>query len=438
VQGRWKRVYGYVLLFLAVGLLGGCFLSPNAPPVASFTPSTTKGVAPLDVQFDATASYDPDGEITQWAWDFGDGSTDKGEIATHRFLEPGIYTVRLSVRDRRRSVGELAVVIEVLETNRSPIARIQASPKAGEAPLLVLFDAGASADADGTIEQYAWSFGDGSTGSGMIVSHRYDVPGTYIAQLTVSDDLFSEGTADVTIVVGEALPIVRHYSWDYGLSHYDWTISIPSSLYNEYRGRPRGAWDQRDYDEYVLDPLDDVFLGALMNWIQSQVGTDYYTAVECVFHFVQAAITYTLDPVFFYEYPKYPIETLVDEDGDCEDTAILYASLVRTLGAGAMIAAVDTSGNGSPDHMITLVPVSQSYADSVTCAQGHTKSFWMYGGQLYALAETTGSPDVLGYYLSLGCDPWGLGADDFKIVWDVSRVSMNPRVVRWSPVSVPE
>ncbi len=84
---------------------------------------------------------------------------------------------------------------------------------------------------------------------------------------------------------------------------------------------------------------------------------------ECALAFVQATITYALDPGLF-EYPRYPVETLVDLVGDCEDTAILYASLVRTLGQGALIVAVDTDRDGTADHMVTFVPVDQAYADA--------------------------------------------------------------------------
>ncbi|MCK5826959.1 hypothetical protein KAH43_00430, partial [Candidatus Bipolaricaulota bacterium] len=126
--------------------------------------------------------------------------------------------------------------------------------------------------------------------------------------------------------------------------------------------------------------------------------------------------------------------TLVDGTGDCEDTAILYASRVRTLGAGAMLAAVDTDHDGIADHMITLVPVSQAYADDTTCNHGCVSSFWTYGDQLYAFAETTGEPDQMGYYFALGCDPWGLTEVDFRITWDVSSIDIEPKIEKWDPL----
>jgi len=68
-------------------------------PQASFTTSTTEPRAYLDsVHFDASGSYDPDGYISSYKWDFGDGDTAAGAIADHVFKE-GTYTVKLTVTD---------------------------------------------------------------------------------------------------------------------------------------------------------------------------------------------------------------------------------------------------------------------------------------------------------------------------------------------------
>ncbi len=424
------------MLFVVVCLaLGGCALFSNMPPVVSLNASPARGSIPLDVQFDALECYDPDGHITRWKWDFGDGETDAGATVTHRYDEPGTYLVQLSVRDNRGATSVATTSIEVAEFNEPPIAKMAITPLRGEAPLLVAFDAEGSTDKDGTIEQWEWDFGDGKHGSGSIVAHRYMKPGTYAVRLTVSDDLSGEGTMTAEVVVLESSPFLRRFQWDYAGSHFDWTVSLPSALYYEYQGRIRGWWGQRDYDDYVLDTLDDEYLESLTAWIQAQVGADYYDTVECAFNFVQAAIDYSYDPAW-QEYPRYPIETLVDETGDCEDTAILYASLVRTLGAGAMIVAVDTDHDGTVDHMVTLVPVSQAYADATVCDHGCVSSFWTYGNRLYAFAETTGEPDLAGYYFALGCDPWGLTAIDFKIAWDVSSVEVEPKIEKWRPSSL--
>ena len=72
-------------------------LSPNTPPIASFS----SGGSELAWSFDATGSSDPDGSITSYAWNFGDGTSGSGATADHTFLVAGTYTVALTVTDDR-------------------------------------------------------------------------------------------------------------------------------------------------------------------------------------------------------------------------------------------------------------------------------------------------------------------------------------------------
>lgn len=73
----------------------------NFAPTAAFTGSAMGGPAPLTVEFDASASWDPDGAVVLYSWDFGDGTrTDLPEaVIQHTFSEPGCYEVRLWVTD---------------------------------------------------------------------------------------------------------------------------------------------------------------------------------------------------------------------------------------------------------------------------------------------------------------------------------------------------
>ncbi len=68
-------------------------------PVISFTYSPEKPVALGTVTFNASASYDPNGEIVSYDWDFGDGSSGSGMIVRHTYAEAGNYTVTLTIRD---------------------------------------------------------------------------------------------------------------------------------------------------------------------------------------------------------------------------------------------------------------------------------------------------------------------------------------------------
>jgi sialate O-acetylesterase len=67
--------------------------------------------------------------------------------------------------------------------------------------LAVNFDAATSSDADGTIAGYAWTFGDGATGSGAAPSHTYGETGTYRVVLTVTDNAGGVGQTQKDIGV---------------------------------------------------------------------------------------------------------------------------------------------------------------------------------------------------------------------------------------------
>lgn len=86
----------------------------------------------------------------------------------------------------------------------APVAAFTTSVTEGTAPLAVAFDGGASSDPDGSIASYAWSFGDGASGSGVTASHAYAVAGTYTAMLTVTDDRGATGWVSTQIVVSPA------------------------------------------------------------------------------------------------------------------------------------------------------------------------------------------------------------------------------------------
>ncbi len=79
--------------------------------------------------------------------------------------------------------------------NLRPTAAFTTSVQEGSAPLEVRFDGTSSSDPDGTISAYAWTFGDGSTGSGAQVTHVYEIAGSYTPTLTVTDERGAAHTA---------------------------------------------------------------------------------------------------------------------------------------------------------------------------------------------------------------------------------------------------
>lgn len=94
------------------------FTNPNQAPVASFTFSPSNPLIYDTVTFNASASYDPDGSIISYTWDFGDGNvtTVTDPIITHVYpaAESTVnYTVTLTVTDNEGSTGSVTDIVPV-------------------------------------------------------------------------------------------------------------------------------------------------------------------------------------------------------------------------------------------------------------------------------------------------------------------------------------
>jgi hypothetical protein len=85
--------------------------------------------------------------------------------------------------------------------DRPPTASFTKSSSTALTGAQITFNATTSSDIDGTISSYNWDFGDGSTGSGSIVTHSFSVAGTYAVKLNVTDNggLTSQYTSAVTV-----------------------------------------------------------------------------------------------------------------------------------------------------------------------------------------------------------------------------------------------
>ncbi len=139
------------------------------------------------IQFDGTGSYDPDGVITAYRWDFGDGRTGFGPTPTHAYTVPGIYSVVLRVTDNQNAASTCFTHAEVFAVNVPPICDA-GGPYLSRVGLSIRFDGSGSSDPDGFIARYDWQFGDGTTGNGTMPTHAYTAPGTYVVELCVTDD----------------------------------------------------------------------------------------------------------------------------------------------------------------------------------------------------------------------------------------------------------
>jgi PKD repeat protein len=105
-----------------MALLSSGQVTPNQPPVASFTVSCTTTSAPCAA--DASASQDPDGSIAGYAWSWGDGTTTTttGPTTSHTYSASGTYSVQLTVTDNKGATGSATQSAHVTSTNAPAVA----------------------------------------------------------------------------------------------------------------------------------------------------------------------------------------------------------------------------------------------------------------------------------------------------------------------------
>jgi len=89
------------------------YLNANEPPVADFNYSPRTPQVGQSVTFDASYSFDPDGDIISYEWDFGDETAGNGMIIDHVYSWSGSFSVSLKVTDRENAVDTLVKTIEV-------------------------------------------------------------------------------------------------------------------------------------------------------------------------------------------------------------------------------------------------------------------------------------------------------------------------------------
>jgi len=172
-------------------------IPPNEDPVADASGGEPyEGLVDEEITFDGSSSYDPDGEIVEWFWDFGDGTVGTSEIITHSYPDPGIYFVELLVTDDDGAENCYVTKIVIRHPNRpptDPVVNDSISP--GITNTKYTFTV-VSTDPDGDDIRYIVYWGDGTcdetsllpNGTITPLSHKWSLPGAYIVNITAVDE----------------------------------------------------------------------------------------------------------------------------------------------------------------------------------------------------------------------------------------------------------
>ena len=190
----------------------------NSPPTAS-AGADQSAIEDQLVTLSGSGT-DLGGGTLAYYWDLGDGSTAAGAEVVHAYKSAGAYTVTLTVTDDDGATGTDTCAVTVANVAPTAAFSIDHSTDEGE---VITFGASSTTDtaSDLPLLTYAWTFGDGTTGSGVTVQHAYADEGSYTCRLTVTDDNGATGqssmafdlknvapTASITGAAGPGTPIL--------------------------------------------------------------------------------------------------------------------------------------------------------------------------------------------------------------------------------------
>ena len=145
-------------------------------PEADFTVDTSRGCAPLTVNF-SDQSFSKE-TISSWDWGFGDGSGSTSQNPSHTYSDTGSYTVKLAI-ENVEGCNDTVIKTDTIEVGMPPKAGFKPTDTAGCHPFTVPFTDTSSAYTD----EWQWDFGDGGSAGQPDPSHTYNVVDTFDVQL---------------------------------------------------------------------------------------------------------------------------------------------------------------------------------------------------------------------------------------------------------------
>ena len=212
------------------------------------------------VEFDASRSSDTESDIVSYGWDFGDGTTDDGEIVTHEFDSSGTYEVTLTVETEDGRTGTRTRVVEIF--NPAPRASLTFSPETPDTGEDITFDASDSFSPDGEIWKYEWDFDDANTTTTTesTVVHNFSSYGEYDVRLTIEDTNNETARTVERVAIRQAFFDVTIDDTTSPVREGE-TLSVNATVENT--GGTVGVQDinLRDFDSHIVD-TEEVVLGS--------------------------------------------------------------------------------------------------------------------------------------------------------------------------------
>ena len=212
-------------------------------------------------------------------------------------------------------------------------------------------------------------------------------------QLILSDPIESstpkpDGTEGGRTYTDSRVPNYAATDPDYETLHFEWeshnnrdvlwiNLAVDSNMYGYYKKLDR-YYEVKDYVKYANDPNNEALAAQIADCLR-EIGdslsySDAEVAREAV-NFVQSVIEsrYDIESTGEEDYPKYPIETIYERQGDCEDSSILLAAILKEMGYEVALLHL-------PQHVAVAVKTTDDY---------NAGSYYELNGHRYLFIECT-------------------------------------------------
>jgi len=173
----------------------------NRGPIAEFTLSPLEPTIRDEVYLVDT-STDPDGTITSWFWDFGDGTNSTHQSPSYTFNQKGEWQITLTVTDDDGAENSTTHTVVVI--NLPPEASFECTPNPRTDSDVQFTDK--SIDPENMSLSWLWDFGDGYTSELQNPTHKFKNEGNYDVILTVKDEEDATDTLSMRVSVTKPSP----------------------------------------------------------------------------------------------------------------------------------------------------------------------------------------------------------------------------------------
>ncbi|TAE53894.1 MAG: PKD domain-containing protein, partial [Bacteroidetes bacterium] len=195
---------GTYTVSLTVTDINGCVDTEVKPqyvrlshPVANFTFSQSSICPGTAISFQDAST--PDTTLSNWTWNFGDGTSSTLQSPQHIYTVPGTYTVTLTVRNVL-GCEDMEVKTALIQVQQAPTTQFTPSAVAGCSPLRVNFT-NTTVINSAQVVSWLWNFGNGVTSTLVNPAYTFVTPGTYAVTLTATDAVGCATTYTQNIVV---------------------------------------------------------------------------------------------------------------------------------------------------------------------------------------------------------------------------------------------